>query len=264
MNSAIELVSFVTRAENRVTVLLALASGPKTRPALQDDTGIPRATLSRILADFRDRELVRRDGQQYHSTELGDHLADGLESLFESVEAMETLQTVRQWLSIADFDIPVQHFADADVILPEPTDPLAPIRRAEELLTDGTRAGVAAHNMIPSCFEVIWRAVMDGRQTVEIVTTPDAMRVADEDAAMTEQARDLLASENASMFVHGDDVLPALIIVDDVVFLAVADDTGTIRGHVESTEGPVMEWAEATFDTYKREAEAVSSDRLTT
>ena len=57
MDSPIDLVSFVTRAENRVEVLLTLAFRPRTCPGLQDETDIPRATLDRIGPDH---ELDRR------------------------------------------------------------------------------------------------------------------------------------------------------------------------------------------------------------
>jgi predicted transcriptional regulator len=84
MDSPIDLVSFVTRSESRTEVLLTLATREQTRPELQDETGIPRATLSRILADFRDHDLATRDSHQYQTTLLGDLVATELEALFES------------------------------------------------------------------------------------------------------------------------------------------------------------------------------------
>lgn len=56
MEPSTELVGSVTRSTNRVAALGALLEGPQTRPGLQDTAGIPRATLSRILADFRKRD----------------------------------------------------------------------------------------------------------------------------------------------------------------------------------------------------------------
>lgn len=262
MDTPMDLVSFVTRAESRVDALLALASGPRTRRELQAETDIPRATLGRVLADFRERDLATREGHRYQTTPLGDLLAAELGSLFESVAAMETLQTVREWLAIDEFDVPVERLADADVTLPEPTDPLAPIRRAEALLADGSRVRVAAHNMVPGCLEAVWRGVTDGRQTVEIVSTSAALAVASEDPTMAEQSRDLLAADEATLFVHDGDVLPAVIVVDDVVFMAVSDDAGAIQGHVETTDPTVRAWAEETIDALAREADPVPDELL--
>jgi predicted transcriptional regulator len=80
MDSPLDLVAFLTRSENRVETLLALADGPATRPDLQDETGVARATLSRILADFRRHDLATRDAHEYAATPLGELLAAGLTS----------------------------------------------------------------------------------------------------------------------------------------------------------------------------------------
>lgn len=264
MESPINLVSFVTRAGSRIDVLLALASGPQTRPDLQEETDIPRATLSRILADFRERELVTRDGHEYGTTPLGDLLAAELRSLFESVAAMGTLQTISQWITIDEFDVPFERLADADVIVPERADPLAPIRRAEELLVDASHVRVTAHNMVPGCLEAVWRAVTEGRQTFEGVLTLGAVETVANDPEMTNQARELFTSEDATGFVHPDDILPLIFVVDDLVWIAVTDDAGTIQGHIETTDETVRTWAEETVDAYKREAKPVEEAVLTT
>jgi len=94
MSPSFDLVSFLTRAESRVDVLLALASGPRTRPELRDETGVPRATLSRVLADFRERDLASRNGRRYRTPPLGGVVALELESSVESVETARALQTL--------------------------------------------------------------------------------------------------------------------------------------------------------------------------
>lgn len=263
MESPLELVSFVARAENRVAVLLTLAGSPASRRALQDETEIPRATLSRILADCRDRDLVRRDGHRYETTPLGNLLAVELESLLDAVDAMGTLQTVRKWLSIDEHDIPIERLADADVVLPEPTDPMAPVRRAEELLAEGSNVRILAHSMVPSCLAVVWKAVTADQQTLSWVTTAGALDTVMADPQMASQTTDLLASEQAAGFVHPADELPLVVIVDDVVFIAVADDTGTIRGHVETTDAEFRGWAERTVDRYVSAAEPIEPGVLT-
>ena len=264
MEEPLELVTFVMRAENRIEALLALAAGPRTRPELQDNTGIPRATLSRVLADFRDRDLVRRDGHEYATTQLGDHLAAELESLLEGIAAMGTLQNVREWLAVDDFDFPVERLADADVVVPSTGDPTAPIRRAEELLYRAARARVVANSVIPGCLDAVWRAVTEGRQTLEWVGTRAALEVVRDDPELTRQTRELLESGNASAYVHDDGFPQALFVVDATVFAPVTDDAGTVQGHIETDDETVLTWAEETVDAYVREAEPLASEVLTT
>lgn len=263
MDSPIALLTFVTRAENRIAVMQALAENPKTRAELEEATDIPRATLSRILADFRDRDLVRRESHEYALTQLGRIFIRELESLLETVGAMWTLQTVRRWLEIDEYDVPVDRLSTAEVIVPEPTDPMAPVRRAEELLARASRVRLLAYSMVPGCLEAVTRAVTDGRQTFEGVLTPGAVETMVDVPEMAAQARDLFADDNATGYVHPDETLPLVFVVDETVFIAVVGDTGTIQGHIESTDETMIRWANETVDEYVREAQPLRSDMLT-
>lgn len=263
MDAPIELLTFVTRAENRIAVLRALSTGPHTRPDLETATDIPRATLSRILADCRDRDLVTRTDHEYDLTPLGSVLLGEFESLLETVTAMQTLQTVRDWLAFDEYDIPIERLSDADVIVPEPSDPMAPVRRAEELLAMASEARILAYNMVPGCLEASWRAVTDGQQTFEGVLTARALETMLEDPTMASQGRELLTADNAQGYLHSDQTLPLVFVVDDVVFLAVVGDAGTIQGHIETTDSEVRQWANETIDRYVAEAEPLGEKRLT-
>lgn len=264
MDAPIELVTFVTRAENRIAVLRTLSEGPHTRHEVEVTTGIPRATLSRILADCRDRDLVVRTDHEYELTQLGSVLMAELESLLETVTAMATLQTVRNWLAIDDYDIPVERLSDADVIVPEPSDPMAPVRRAEELLAGASEARILAYNMVPSCLEASWRAVTDGQQTFEGVLTAKAVETMLADPRMSTLASELFAADAAEGYLHGDETLPLLFVVDEVVFLAVVGDAGTIQGHIETTDEAVSQWANETIDRYVTAAEPLDIETLLT
>lgn len=263
MDSGLDLVTFVARAPNRVEVLVTIAGAAGTRSELQEATGIPRATLSRILADFRDRDLVHREGHEYAVTPLGKLLADELGSLFEAVEALTTLGNVRQWLSLEAFEFPVERLADADVVVPSTPDPTAPIRRAETLLAEAGRVRLVANSMIPGCLEAVWRAVTAGHQTLEWVTTPDALAVVADDPTFARWTRDLLQSDSSAGYAHEEGFPQALFVVGETVFTPVSDDAGTVRGHVETDDDVVRAWAEETIDGYVEAAAPVDVGVLT-
>jgi predicted transcriptional regulator len=248
--SGFDLVSFVTRSKNRVAALGSLATEPATRPEIQARTGVPRATLSRILADFERRGLARREGHRFELTPLGDLLASELDALFDAVEAMETFGELGRWLALDELDPPLDRLSEAAVVVPSGPDPLAPVRRAESLLADASRVRLVAENVVPGCLEAVASAVAAGEQTVDCVFTADAVAVIGADEAMRQWTRELLAAEGAALFVHEGPLPNALFVVDDTTFLAVTDGDGTIRGHVESEDRAVREWAEATVDAY--------------
>jgi predicted transcriptional regulator len=255
MGPSLELVTFVARAENRVEVLLSLSTAPVTRPELQEATDIPRATLSRILADFDDRELLYRDGYEYVLTPLGELLAAEIGSLLDSVEAMQRLEDVRRWLSIDEFDFPVERLVDADVVVPSTPDPTATIRRMEELLGEARRVRLVANSIVPGCLEALWREVTAGRQTLAWVTTPAALEVVTDDPELTQWTRELLETEDASVYVHEDGFPQVLCVVDETVLTPVSDETGSVQGHVETEDEVFRSWSEEAIAAYVREAE---------
>lgn len=263
MGSPVDLVSFVARSPNRVEALSALADGPGTRAEVQERTGIPRATLSRILADFRERDLATRSGHDFELTPLGDVLADELGSLLAAVDAVQRLEAVRGWLDVEDFGFPVGRLADADLVIPTDSDPLAPIRRAEALLADARQVRAVANSAIPGCIEAVWRAVTDGRQTLEWATTPAALEVIAADPELARLVRDLLESPDAAAYVQVDGFPQALFVVDEVVFTPVKDGAGTIQGHVETDDPVVRKWAHEAVDAYLAAAEPIGVEVLT-
>ncbi|WP_255195537.1 helix-turn-helix transcriptional regulator [Halorarius litoreus] len=258
-----DLVSYLARSENRVTVLLELATGSRSRAALQDETGIPRATLSRILAQLRDRELVVREGHDYRLTPLGTYLAHELGSLLDATAALQSLQRLREWLPFEEADIPLARLGDAEVLEPSETDPLAPIRRAESLLATGATVRLTGNSVVPSCLAIVCDRVTAGEQVFECVVSPGAVEVIAADPTMREQCETLVAAPDATLLVYDGRVPSALFVVDDVTFFAVTDDTGAIQGHVQTADPAVHEWATARIARYAEAAEPLEPGGLT-
>jgi predicted transcriptional regulator len=258
-----DLVSYLTRSENRTVVLLELVDGAGSRADLQESTGIPRATLSRILAGFRDRELLVREGHDYRLTPLGAYLATELGELFDATAALQSLQRLREWLPFDETDIPLAGLAGAEVLEPSETDPLAPIRRAESLLAAGAVVRLTGNSVVPSCLDIVCDRVTAGEQAFECVVSPGAVEVIAADPAMREQCETLVAASEATLLVYDGRVPSALFVVDDVTFFAVTDDAGAIQGHVQTDDSTVREWAEARLDRYAAAADPLDAGGLT-
>jgi uncharacterized protein YerC len=53
IQSLLEEIEFLAHSPNRIRVLDALIAEPMERHDIEDGTGVSRATLARILADFK-------------------------------------------------------------------------------------------------------------------------------------------------------------------------------------------------------------------
>jgi predicted transcriptional regulator len=112
-------VEFLARSSHRVEVLQTLATGPRPRPVLHDETGIPQPTLGRILGGFEDRNWVERRGQEYALTELGALIVAEFENLLDTVATVNRVGAVLVDLPTEELDFDVRAFADATVTTPE-------------------------------------------------------------------------------------------------------------------------------------------------
>jgi predicted transcriptional regulator len=263
MDGAYELVAFLTRAENRVTVLHVLERAPATRVGLQDETGIPRATLSRILADFRDRSLVTRDGHRYELTPLGGHLATELSSLFSSVESQIALQTVAEWLPLDELGLAVEDLKEIEVTLPTPIDPMAPVKAAAEAIDNVDHVQAFCYSVLHAPILAECQNVTERGQRFQGVIAEGVLDVVSSDPELAERLIDLLTHGQADLYVFDGVIQQQLVIADRLVMFLVADEEGAIQGLVSIDDESIIPWAEATFESIRRKAEPITADRAT-
>lgn len=267
MASSRDLVAFVTRAENRVEVLLTLASGPATRSDLQAETGIPRATLSRILADCRDRDLVSRNGHRYETTPLGDVVAAELRSVFASVSSAMALQTLTALLPMADLAVDFEELATAEVTRPTPIDPMAPVKRAASVVEDAAHVRTFCYSVLHAPILAALSAVTGDGQRLEGVVAAGVLDVVASDPELAGRARELFASGAVDLYVYDGGIEPQLIVADRTTMFLVTDDEGSIQGLVETADERILSWAVDFFASLKEASDPlgpdVAIDRLT-
>lgn len=261
MDSSFELVSFLTRSENRVTVLQSLEEGPASRVELQESTAIPRATLSRILADFRDHELVVRDGHSFELTPLGDHIAEELADLLSSVESMAALQAVSPWLPLDTLGVSITDLAGLEVTLPTPVDPMAPVKAAATVIDDTEHVRGFCYSVIHGPILAECRNVIERGHRFEGVIAEGVLDVVASDQELAERLMVLLTDGAADVYVLADAIEPQLIIADGITMFLVADDEGAIRGLVTIGDESILPWAHRTFEDLKRAAEPLAPAR---
>ncbi len=261
MDSSFELVSFLTRSENRVTVLDALDDRPASRVELQESTAIPRATLSRILADFRDHELAVRDGYRFELTPLGDHVARELAGLLSSVESMAALQAVAHWLPLDSLELSISDLKGVDVTLPTPIDPMAPVKAAAEVIDDREHVRGFCYSVIHGPILAECQNVIERGHRFEGVIAEGVLDVVASDPKLAERLSELLTDGSADLYVLTDVIEPQLIIADETTMFLVADDDGAIRGLVTIGDELILPWACRTFEEIKQAADPLPPAR---
>lgn len=258
MESSFEVIQFLARSENHLAVLAALTRGGLfTKSELQTETGISRSTVGRTLSEFESLELVSSDNHRYKATPLGKLFSQRLHSVFDSIEAMQRLQTLLGQIAVT---VPHMTFTDAvgsEILTPTSFDPEGPTRR----FVDRLHAALHVRMLVPRGIPVLLEedAAISGSQTFEVVIPHDALGFATESLPSAQQRRNVIATGEMSVFTSNADIPYLAGTIDGITVVGQTDTAGEIQGYLETGDETVRSWAENTIDAYQQQAERVTN-----
>lgn len=253
-STAIDDVAFLTRSEHRVVALGALAERPRTRNELLDSTGVSSSTIGRTIREFENRYWIRRTGHHYEATQLGRFVATKVSKLIEQIRTERKLRDFWELFPFESSELPIERFSDANITVAEATDPYRPVNRFVSLLdeTDQFQIIGAELSLFEPCREKVCQQIIDGLQT-EVIEAPEVSRYVL--TTYPDLSRKTLDSGNIRVLSHDDLPNYALSLFDDRVAISGCDPaSGTVRVLIDTEVTAVREWAESTYESYRREA----------
>lgn len=261
---ALEDAAYLSRSENRVEILDAVASGPHTRRELSEMTGVSRATLSRIMNELEDRSWTERtSGGDYVATPTGEHVAAQFVPFVESLEAIRRLGEAVDWLPIDELSIGLHHFSDAVVKRSDHDDPMEIIDFFTNLIRDANEFQVLTQFTPPEAFAESMRdGLVTGRLTGTYVITEGVIEYLRGHPERRARWRDCLGA-GATVYQYDDHLPCNLWIIDDTVIIKKGGPESTQRSYgvpIISENETVQEWAAELIKTYRAEATPISID----
>jgi predicted transcriptional regulator len=247
-------IAYLVRANHRVPTLVALTERPLSRSALCELTDVSSSTMRRTLSEFDDRTWVRKDGHEYVATRLGEAIASGMEDLIERVETERTLRCV--WTRLPDeiSEFPFEIWSELTITVAEPDSPYCPVGRFESLLQNTTtlrflRPEVALMDL---CFDVIHQLVDDGVE-MTLIDRPACHEYFF--TTYPDRSSEMVHRDNFTILKHDDLPSYGIGLLDDCVAISCYEqDSGTVQAVIDTDAPAVREWAESTYEFYRREA----------
>lgn len=253
MADGIETLGFLAASPARTDVLRALAADPdRTERDLRDRLPHSRSTVHRALAALVDRGFLAEDPTGYTVTTSGEIALEAFDDATETLAAATRLQPFLRHVPREDFDADLRWFADAEVTVGTPSNPLAMVERHAEALADTAdfRAVLPLTGRHP--YEVQHRRTLDGRmEGVHVVAPGVAETFA---TAFADITRDLFETDAFELYVTDEPIPYFLGLLDDTVQLG-ADSGGDPVALVETDDPRVREWATDRFEAYRRSAD---------
>lgn len=251
--AAIEEAAFLVRSPHRLRLLEALAERPLSRSELTEAVTVSRVTLGRSLGAMADRNWIARDGDSYRLRPLGELVLDDVSRFLETMSTQTHLRGIVDLLPVADLDFDLRRLGNASIVLTTRHDAGAAMRRYLELVENASSIRVLKDTIEMAVVRTVSDRIADGDLDAAIVYTDAAIETtADIPEARELMARDLANGKDA--FRYPDRLPHHLAIVDGTVVLFLLDDRG-IQGLVETDDAVVREWARATFEAVRDEAE---------
>ena len=260
MDATLEDVEFLVCSSHRIEVLDALSESARDRNDLRSVTGASSPTLSRILADFEDRNWVERRGKAYRLTDLGAFVADRLAGFLDEMTVERRLRDVWPWLPHQLEGFSVESFTDVTVTHPNPGYPDALVERRMELIAEtSTWRGFGMAMLGLRTLELSFDRFLDDRDEFrcEYIYPPE---VFEELLSWGDAGTILEAAETDCYTVLLHEELPVddrfeVSLFDDRVTICCYDrETGALRALVETTSAEMRTWAEAYYERFRAQA----------
>lgn len=239
-----------------------LAGGPRTRREIRGASEISQPTLTRILGGFEDRSWVEKQGQEYCLTSFGSLLAEEFGALHETVGTIQQLETIGPCLPLEEIDFDVRLFRDATITLPRPPDVYAHLRRGEKLVRDASRIRWLGANFTLDSLPKQRELVLERGQAQEIIIASDAFEGMLSHPEAIPVVRELLATEDVTVYRYAGEIPFSLVLADDVAEIVPYNDEGVPCALVDTEDETIREWVVDTLDGHRNRAERISVDDL--
>jgi predicted transcriptional regulator len=256
-DSSLHDIEFLSRSVHRVRALRTLREGPADHDDLRAATDASKATVSRLLNEFEDRNWVVRDGHEYALTDPGEFVAEEFLRLVDRMGTEHELRDVWQWFPTELPGCTMSLFADAVITSPDSVSPYETLSRHAKLITGArTGRGFSKRTPKPSSHDLLLRNAAAGME-IELIY-PSA--VIDYMVDVVDRRVIKAAVESAHLTILEHDSLPtdaAIGLIDDRAAVFPRDDEGVVRTMVDTDAPEAVAWVESIYEEVRAEAHPV-------
>ncbi|PSQ60765.1 hypothetical protein BRD18_00145 [Halobacteriales archaeon SW_7_71_33] len=255
----------------RGTVLAALHSAPRNKPALVDTLPVSRSTVDRAIDELTEADLIERVDGDYRPTTAGEVALDCRRPY---VERTDTLAAARPVLNAVDdtdadaeVDIDPVFLQHASVTVADPSVPENALGGAVDRLTASDRLRGFAAVVKPSYVSMLHGPVTGGDLSVEVIVERATREGLADLAYGREQFADLLDSDDFEMLEVERDLPYALWLMDDENetggYAGVAvHETGGVAGLLATEHEPAVDWCRERYDAVRAAATPLPVDAV--
>lgn len=261
MNSAREVLQFVSASPNRVSALQVLfEEGPKDRYELETEMDASRRTVTRTIQSLEEHGFVSRESEGYQLTQLGAFLASTLDECMRNIDLAEHLSPFFRNVPDGLVDVELDRFRDADMLVADQGSPFLLLDRSLELRADARQIREVAPGVERRSIEQLVERIRDGEAVdVGVVLDEKAIAAAESNDTYDSLHQELLDADAVDLYCAAESVPLFVGLFGDTATL-IAEKDGRPHAMIETTDDTVYDWAESFYETVKRAASPLDLD----
>lgn len=263
MGTTLGNVEFLSRSVHRYAALEALIEESHDRASLRESIGASSSTIGRVLDDLKTKGWITRTDHHYEATQVGKLVGDEFARLLETMEAVEQLQEVIDWLPTEQMEFDITTLQDAKITTATQSNPFLPILRMATRLGNASHIRMLASSVNPPVLSAVRDAVIDEVQTFEAVMTPDLLDAVCSEMDMSTQIREILAANQAVILKTDSTFSYNLAIADGDLLIEATDSQSLPRALIETDNESAVSWADSVYESHRVDAERIGPSRIT-
>ncbi|WP_459193206.1 helix-turn-helix transcriptional regulator [Halosimplex sp. J119] len=258
-DDAIETVAFLARSKHRIHVLSLLSDGGRPRDEIAEELDATRVTLSRILGDLEDRELIARQlpGNSYELTRYGGSVSRDFRRLLGTVSVGQVDAAVLDRLPVDWLDFDLRCLTTAELVTGNGDDPMSAARAVASSVRHSSTRLALLGTFLSLPFHTFEDALRNGDEPDgAVVFDANVTQTIADDPTLSEQWRKIEAMAERTVYYSIDQQIPCGIAVhdDETAFLTIDRKADNGFYVLRSTHPDVVEWANRTITDWRAEA----------
>jgi predicted transcriptional regulator len=239
----------------RAPVIKRLLEENADKRELEAALDVSRTTIDRAISSLSDKGcIICRDGK-WKVTILGQFAYEEYEQLTTRYRSLINAQPLLVHLS-PKTSLDVRVLADAKVILAEPPAPHAPITQLEDLLQHSEQIKGLSPVVLPRYVPLFQHHIVERETDTDLIFGTDLVEYLWTNHR--DEMRIILKTDNGTVQRTNQKPPFGFVLIDEkVVWFAVYDEDGGLKGAVINYNEAAVAWATEVYDSYREQAEQV-------
>lgn len=237
----------------RAPVIKCLLKEPSDKRELESVLDVSRTTVDRAVRRLSEAECITQRDGRWEVTLLGRLAYEQYEQLTTKYEGLVTAQALLSHLP-SSTPLDVRILVDAEILPAEPPAPHIPTDRLEQLLDGSNRVRGFSPVVLPKFIPLFHYHTVDQDTNINLVLEDEIIEYLRKVHAQKLCA--VIESDSGSVWSLDQKLPFGLVLIDeDIVWLAVYDEDGGLKGAIINDNSETIRWATAMFNSYRQQAE---------